>query len=239
MRSLLTFFTVLSSIALTNARRDQGVTGWTNDDPMITIINLSNKPHAYDIEKDSQSPPGTFESCTGCIRVPARTTVHFHPGRLFNGAMTANHHRGTRHELNFQAVPGECWYDDDMERGMSAETLGPTDHRRQPNGSSSLVGEADPLAKANAAWQDSPAGTQQSLLNSGYFQGAVGGRLTHVSIDQQAGPDVIAWLQIDAAFDAYIATGSVAGHGQTAADTVANRMVRQVSTTKMTITIHE
>lgn len=238
MRFPITVSAILSLSIAINAQHDQGLPTWGKEDPVVTIVNMSGRDYIYDVERDSQSPPGTFASCTGCIKVPAGKTIRFHPGQRFNGAVTANHHRGTRHELNFLSAPGECWYDDDMERGMSDETLGPTDHRRQPDGSSSLVGEADVLAKANAAWAHTPAATQQALLHSGYFKGTVGGKLAHVSIDQQAGSNVVDWFQLDAAFDAYIATGSVAGRSSTQADLVANRMVRKVSTTKMTITIH-
>ena len=57
-------------------------------------------------------------------------------------------------------------------------------------------------------------------------------------MDLQAGPDVVSWLQLDAAFDAYVAVGSASVHGKTAADAAADRTVRKVSTTKMTITIY-
>lgn len=66
----------------------------------------------------------------------------------------------------------------------------------------------------------------------------MGGALSAVKMDLQAPPVMVDWLQIDAAFDAYVATGSVAGHGRTAADAVADGRVRNVGTTQMTITVY-
>lgn len=89
-------------------RYDQGVSQWTAEDPLVTIINTSNKYQAYSIETTAEAPSSAFAGCESCIKVPASKTIRFHPGRGFNGAMTANNHRSSRHEINFLADPTKC-----------------------------------------------------------------------------------------------------------------------------------
>ncbi|MCJ1465353.1 hypothetical protein MMC07_003971 [Pseudocyphellaria aurata] len=217
---------------------DQGVSNWSPGDPVITFVNTSTKNKAYDVETSSVAGPSAFKSCSGCITVGAGKTVIFHPGP-WNGALTANHHQGTRHELNFLSPPGTTWYDDDMEYGMSDETLGPSDHRKKIGSSESAVsGEPDTLAKANAAWSHTDPGKKQALLNTGYLAGDMN-RLTKVRMDKQAPGLVVDWLQIDADFNAYIGPGSVAGKSPSQADKIADKKSTFVETNKMTITIYE
>ena len=223
-------FAIFSFLETAVANPDQGVSNWSPDDPVVTIINTSSQDKTYDVETDSGAPKSAFQSCAGCITVGAGQTVNFHPGP-FNGALTANHHAGTRHELNFVSQPGSCWYDDDMQYGMSDETLGPSDH------SGRISGEQDTLAKANAAWSHTDSGTQQTLLDSGYFAGDHQ-KLTMVRMDGSAPQSVISWLQVDADFDAYIGAGSVAGQGSTPLDHAADQQTAFCGTNKMTITVY-
>lgn len=217
---------------------DQGVLNWSPDDPVITIINTSSKNKAYDVETSSVAGPSAFHSCTGCITVGAGKTVKFHPGP-WNGALTANNHKGTRHEFNFMSPQGTTWFDDDMESGMSDETLGPSDNRKKIGSSESAVtGEQDTLAKANAAWSSTDPGKKQALLNTGYLAGDKN-RLTMVRMDKQAPSLVVDWLQIDADFNAYIGPGSVEGKTPSEADKIADKKSTFLETNKMTITVYE
>lgn len=233
MNQLLAFFlfAVFGLLEITVADADQGVSTWSSDDPVVTIINTSSQDKAYDVETDSAAPQSAFRSCSGCITVGAGQTVTFHPGQ-FNGALTANHHTGTRHELNFATNLGQTWYDDDMQYGMSDETLGPSDH------SGNVAGEQDTLAKANAAWPHTDSGKQQALLDTGYFAGDAQ-ELTMVRMDANAPPLVIDWLQIDADFNAYIGHGSVVGEAATGVDHAADKQTNWSPTNKMTITIYQ
>lgn len=216
---------------------DQGLSNFSSDDPVVTIINTSSQDKVYDVETDFAAPKSAFSSCTGCITVGAGKTVNFHPG-AWNGALTANQHTGTRHEINFVADPGSVWYDDDMQYGMSDETLGPSDNRNKIGSSESAVaGEQDTLAKANAAWSHADSATQQALLDSGYFAGDQQ-KLTMVRMDINAPQRVINWLQIDADFNAYIGAGSVEGKVATAVDHESDLKTTNLQTNKMTITIY-
>ena len=231
-------FAVFGLLEITVVGADQGVSTWSPDDPVVTIINTSSQDKAYDVETDSTAPQSAFHSCTACITVGAGQTVTFHPGP-FNGALTANHHTGTRHELNFVSTPGGIWYDDDMQFGMSDETLGPSDNRNKIGSTdSAIAGEQDTLAKANAAWSHTDSGKQQALLDSGYVAGDKQ-KLTMVRMDAQAPPLVINWLQMDADFNAYIGAGSVDGNVATAVDHAADKKTTFLETNKMTITIYQ
>lgn len=229
-------FLVFGLLESTAANDEQGVANPSPADPIITIINTSSQDKAYDVETDSGAPSSAFQSCVGCLTVGAGQTVHFHPGP-WNGALTSNHHTGTRFEVNFLASPGQVWYDADMEFGMSDETLGPTDNRSKDGGGSAIAGEQDTLAKANAAWPPQNAGLRDSLLTSGYVQGDQQ-RLTAVRMDKAAPPDVVGWLQVDADFNAYIGPGSVQGKQATAVDHESDRHTTFLATNKMTITIY-
>ncbi|MCJ1465933.1 hypothetical protein MMC07_004552 [Pseudocyphellaria aurata] len=230
-------FAFLGLLESTSANADQGVSNWSPDDPVVTIINTSSQDKVYDVETDSAASQSAFQSCVGCITVGAGQTINFHPGP-FNGALTANQHTGTRHEFNFASTPGSAWYDDDMERGMSDETLGPSDNRPKNGGTESgVVGEQDTLAKANAAWQQTDSDNQQALLDSGYFGGDKQ-QLTMVRMDANAPDLVVNWLQMDAKFNAYIGAGSVVGKSATAVTAVSDKQTSFVDTNKMTITIY-
>lgn len=238
MHSLLVcaLFSLLASVIAYPV--DQGVSNWSPNDPLVTIINTSSQERAYDVETDSQAPASAFKSCTGCIRVAAGQTIYFHPGP-FNGALTANQHTGTRHECNFLSEPGRTWYDADMEYGMSDETLGPSDYQTQlGSGAPSLAGEPDTLAKANAAWKSIDDASKQALLDSGFLQGTKDS-LTHVTMGAQAPNFVVYFYQITAKFNAYIGPGSVAGKVATPVDQVADKKTSIVGTNKMTITIYQ
>ncbi|MCJ1428990.1 hypothetical protein MMC29_006903 [Sticta canariensis] len=219
------------TIAKAVPRTHQGVSKWSPHDPVVTIINISSHDKAYDVETSSAAPNSAFPSCTGCITVAAGQTVKFHPGP-FIGALTANHHTGTRHEFNFFSNPGSSWYDDDMQYGMSDETLGPSDH------SSQIRGEKDTLGKANAAWAHTDSTKKKALLHSGYFAGN-NGKLTMVRMDASAPELVINWLQMDADFNAYIGAGSVEGKVATEVDKKADKNTTFCKTNKMTITVHK
>lgn len=122
---------------------------------------------------------------------------------------------------------------------MSHETLGPSDHRPQADGRSSLSGESDLLAEANAAWHLTSAAEQEELLASEYFTGTVGGDLTAVHMDSEAPILVRHWYQLEAELDAYMVPGSVAGKQHLhEADKLADTKVSHVLTNKMTITIY-
>lgn len=215
---------------------DQGVPQWGPDDPLVTIVNTSPHDKFYTVETDSGASSKAFQTCLECIKVGAGQTVLFHPGP-FNGALTANQHTGTRHEINFLGAWGTTWYDDDMEYGMSDETLGPSDHRKLDDGRDSISGEQDCLAKANAAWVHATTETKQALLDSGYFHGDLNW-LTYVTTNAQAPLAVRKWLQMDAQFNAYVGPGSVVNQQSGDYEAMADKHTLFVSTNRMTITIY-
>ena len=96
---------------------------------------------------------------------------------------------------------------------MSDGTLGPLDNRRLDNGRSSLSGEPDALAKANAAWPPPPHTQDKAALLSypDYLRQGADGKLDFVYCDAQAPAVVVEFLQVTAAFDAYVDAGSGAG----------------------------
>ncbi|KAL8901993.1 MAG: hypothetical protein Q9207_004918 [Kuettlingeria erythrocarpa] len=115
------------------------------------------------------TPIGSFPTNTLCsgfpgISVPAFASSTFAPSPGWAGALTLinNGLVGSRFEFSFiendgMNKPGNTFYDVDMELGISAATMAPTDHRVLYDGfSQSLAGEANPLAKANEAWLRSP-----------------------------------------------------------------------------------
>ena len=215
---------------------DQGVSKWSSADPVITIINNSAKDSVFDVETAGGLGPSVFKSCQQCIKVKAGQTIAFHPGLGFNGALTRNNHQGSRHEINFE--PGITWYDVDMEKGMSDETLGPTDvHMKTNKGGNPISGETNTLAKANAAWKKAHAQTKQALLRTGYLEGNEQ-RLARVRMDEGAPASVIDWLQLDADFNAYVSCGSVSGKPSTPASRKADTKPLDVATNKMTITLY-
>lgn len=216
---------------------DQGVPQWGPGDPLITIVNTSQQDKFYTVETDSQATSNAFQTCIECIKVGAGQTVQFHPGP-FNGALTTDQHTGTRHEVNFLGGAwGTTWYDDDMEYGMSDETLGPSDHRKLDTGADSIAGEQDCLAKANAAWVHATSDTKQAMLNSGYFRGDLNW-LTYVTTNAQAPLAVRKWLQMDAQFNAYVGPGSVINQQSGDYEAMADKHTLFVGTNKMTITIY-
>ena len=164
-----------------------------------------------------ETSSGTFPSTTTCglgngipLNTGETTTVDL--AATFNGALTAwiNNIRGARYEVNFAATAGSTWYDTDYQLGMSDGTLGPSDNQTLADGRSSLSGEPNTLAKANAAWPSTP--NQAALLAyPDYLRQGPGGALTFVYCDSSALQAVIDFFQVTAAFRAYVDAGSVAG----------------------------
>ncbi|KAI4242351.1 MAG: hypothetical protein L6R40_004080 [Gallowayella cf. fulva] len=192
-----------------------------NGQPQITIVNNEPRTVCLQVETGADSPsrdPPTTK-CDGIdgISVPAGQTTVFRPGPLWHGAITPYTRtgaRGTRFELNFQ--PDVTWYDADMELGMSGATLGPSDKQPAIDGRPSLVGELDPLAKANAAWaREKDWGYKAVLWQFPQYISVSEdkSRLTYVYMDKGA-PDVVRiFFQLTAAFNAYVYKGSVAQDG--------------------------
>ncbi|KAL8710882.1 MAG: hypothetical protein Q9220_004687 [cf. Caloplaca sp. 1 TL-2023] len=194
--------------------------------PTLRIHNTRTTPICIHIETST----GSFPTTTVCpgglpgISVPALHTSIFSPSASWNGALTpiitypsSGHVGGTRFEINFSS-PNDgtsTWYDADMEMGISAATLGPTSHQPLINGQkSSLAGEADPLAKATAAFAHLSANEKQALLaqSGNYIQAdATRQRVTRVWNDKQAPQAVRVFLQLKAGFMAYLGPGSVEG----------------------------
>ncbi|KAL8831769.1 MAG: hypothetical protein Q9170_005159 [Blastenia crenularia] len=214
----------------------------------VTVHNTKPWPLCLHVE----SSMGWFPTTTTCsgfpgASVPAYQTNTFNPSGNWNGALTpiTNGLWGTRFEINFAATPGHTWYDADMELGLSASTLGPSDHRQRMNNQerlSSLAGEQDPLAKANAAWLRSPS-RWELLHYPKYVVADKGERLVWVYNDKQAPQVVQQFLQLEADFQAYCGPGSVAGQGMLSG--VAERLREAqdkktwyVDTQDMTITIY-
>lgn len=210
----------------------------------ITFHNAGSQDICYMVEVSS----GTFPSTTTCglgegipVQAGQSTTINLDPS--FNGALTVwtGSTRGARYEVNFAATAGSTWYDADYQLGMSDGTLAPSDNRKLANGQSSVSGEADTLAKANAAW---PHTTNQAALLAypDYLQQGSDGTLTYVYCDTNAPPVVIDFFQVTAQFAAYIDAGSVAGVAPSAADAVAVAMANaqslQVDTQDMSIVAH-
>ena len=221
----------------------------------ITFQNASPHPICYTVELSS----GSFPSTTTCgpssssgISVPAGQKTRVPLDSSFNGALTAwtttttNNNkdvkRGARYEVNFAASPaGSTWYDADYQLGMSDGTIGALDNRKLSDGQSSVSGEADTLAKANAAWPHTE--NKAALLAfPDYLKQGGDGKLSFVYCDAQAPQVVIDWFQVTADFDAYIDAGSVQGVNPSAADAEAVKMADEksleVDTQDMLIVAH-
>lgn len=210
----------------------------------ITFQNMGSANICYMAELSS----GTFPSPTTCaqgtgIAVSAGQTTTVPLSPTFNGALTAwtNNVRGARYEINFAATAGSTWYDADYQLGMSSGTVGPSDNRKLSTGQSSLSGEPDVLAKANAAWPHT-ANQAALLAFPNYLKQGPNGQLSFVYCDTDAPQVVIDFFQVTAEFDAYIDAGSVAGVTPSAADAEAVRMADaqslQVDTQDMSIIAH-
>ena len=232
------FFSALALfVATISAQTDVGVPGPHGpQDPLITLINMSKGAIKYDIARDSTAPSTAFNTCTGCISVPAGATVKFHPGVRFNGAITSSN-GGVRHEINF-GDPTKTFYDADMQYSIGDATVGPTNNQPTIDGRPSLSGEQDSLAKANAGWKtiNNNRAAQQALLATGYVTGTAGGSLTAVKNDINSPLSVIAFFQITAQFNAYIGTGSVANVPADITTAAADKHTLNVATNQMTIT---
>ncbi|KAL8790377.1 MAG: hypothetical protein Q9195_006395 [Heterodermia aff. obscurata] len=217
---------------------DGGVSNFGASDPLITFVNSAGSDQVYLIQGNSDNPAtayGSGKSPLPPFTVPAGQTVDFHPGAGFVGAFSANSGQGTRHEVNFRGSP--TWYNADMQYGMSNSTLGPTDGSKRIDGGDSLAGEQDCLAKANAAWGDLDAGTQSSLLNTGFLQGSSAG-LSMVSMGSSAPRSVVRFFQMTADFNAYVDAGSVVGETTDDMGKVADQFSYSVTTNKLTITAY-
>ena len=213
-------FSALATILAVVSAQSKGLPGiWSPYDPVINIQNTASTSICYKIEFTS----GYFPTPTTCDSSPGVTvhpgeTITLHPGTSFNGALTAviNDVKGTRHEINFAAPLNGMegtWYDVDYQLGMSDSTLGPADGQpRKVNGQQlpSLSGEANILAKANAAWTHTP-NKPQLLAFPYYLQQGSNGQLTHVYMDANAPSCVVQFFQLTAKLTAYIGAGSVAG----------------------------
>ncbi|KAF6227384.1 hypothetical protein HO133_008828 [Letharia lupina] len=209
-----------------------------------TFTNAAAKDICYMAEVSSGTFPGTTPCGLGAgiaVKAGQTTTVALDPA--FNGALTAwtDGVRGARYEVNFAATAGSTWYDADYQLGMSDGTLGPSDHRRLADGHPSASGEPDTLAKANAAWPQTPNRAALLAYPDYIKQGSDGG-LSFVYCDGDAPQVVVEFFQVTAEFDAYIDAGSVAGVTPAAADAEAVRMADaqslQVDTQDMLIVAH-
>ncbi|KAL8657087.1 MAG: hypothetical protein Q9226_002262 [Calogaya cf. arnoldii] len=177
--------------------------------PVVRVHNT--KMNTICLKVETSKNYGWFPTTTTCggspgIWVNARQTTVFHPSEGWNGAIsdfTNAGTPGTRLEINF-SKPGQTWYNADMEFGISSATLGPTDHRPKWEGlgrKNSLVGEQNPLAKANAAWAD---GTNRVLAP--YAK-----KYLTPSKDGNKLPPLQKFFQLVAHFHAYMNPGSVVG----------------------------
>ena len=217
---------------------DGGVSNFAASDPLITFVNSAGSDQVYQIQGNSDNPGtayGSGKSPLPPFTVPAGQTIDFHPGVGFVGAFSADNGQGTRHEVNFRGSP--TWYNADMEYGMSNSTLGPTDGSKRIDGGDSLTGEQDCLAKANAAWGDVDAGTQSSLLDTGFLQGSSAG-LSTVSMGSSAPRSVVKFFQMTADFNAYVDAGSITGETTDEMGKVADQFSYSVTTNKLTITAY-
>ena len=221
----------------------------------ITFQNASPHPICYSVELTSGSFPTTTTCGPGSpsgISVPAGQTTRIPLDANFNGALTAwtttndnNNNdvkRGARYEVNFAASPGgSTWYDADYQLGMSDGTIGALDNRKLSNGLPSVTGEADTLAKANAAWPQTD-NKAALLAYPDYLKQGADGKLDLVYCDARAPQAVIDFFQVTAEFDAYIDAGSVAGVSPSAADAEAVKLADakslEVDTQDMLIVAH-
>ena len=241
--SLPALVAIISHTALVAGQSDQGVADFGPSDPEIIFQNTANEDRVYVVQGNSDNPStayGSGKSPLPSITVPAGSSVNFHPGVGFIGAFSAMGGNGTRHEVNFRDS-STTWYNADMQFGMSNSTFGTTDGSKRIDGGSSLTGEQDCLAKANAAWGGVDTGTQQSLLDTGFLEGATGGNgaLTAVSMGQTAPASVVSFYQLTAEFNSYVDAGSVIGVSTDAVSAAADKSTLSVSTNKLTITAYD
>ena len=124
---------------------------------------------------------------------------------------------------------------------MSDGTIGALDNRKLSDGQPSVSGEADTLAKANAAWPQTDD-KAALLAYPDYLKQGGDGKLDFVYCDAQAPQVVIDFFQVEADFDAYIDAGSVNGVSPSAADAEAVKMADEksleVDTQDMLIVAH-
>ncbi|KAL8798334.1 MAG: hypothetical protein Q9182_006740 [Xanthomendoza sp. 2 TL-2023] len=185
-----------------------------NSDPEIKIVNQKRRTVCLKVETGGGSFP-TTATCGGLpgINVTARSTTLFHPSQGWHGALTPftkTGALGTRLEFNY--MPEQTWYNADMEHGMSGVTVGPSDGRLGPDGRPSLMGERDPLAKANAAWaREKDWGYKWLLWQSPPYIHVSEDkmRLTYVYMDRNASIWVREFFQLKAEFNAYVHPGTV------------------------------
>ncbi|KAI4224296.1 MAG: hypothetical protein L6R36_004765 [Xanthoria steineri] len=218
--------------------------------PVVRVHNTKTHPICLTVE--TSAGYGSFPTNTNCgglaaIGIDAMQTAAFYPSDNWNGAIsdfTNAGTPGTRFEINF-SVPGQTWYNADMEFGITSGTLGPTDNRRMSNGKPSFVGEADPLAKANSVWASEKSKLQDPLSRKYVTPSQDGNSLVNVYMDKDAPENVVAFFQLAANFNAYIhhgsvrgdswAVGSMTGRLKQVADTHSGKVD---GTNDMTITIY-
>ncbi|KAL8930456.1 MAG: hypothetical protein Q9208_000640 [Pyrenodesmia sp. 3 TL-2023] len=229
---------------------------------MITIHNTHTWQICFKVEtsytKDKESrliPIGWLKTTTVCngyhgISVPAFASSTFWPTPGWSGALTLinNGLVGSRFEFTFiepngLATAGHTFYDVDMELGISAGTMGPSDHRVRTDGfSQSLAGEANPLDKANQAWLRSP-NRWELLRYPKYIVADKGNRLVWVNNDKDSPRLVKAFFQLEANFNAYTNPGSddknpPKNNAESILQAAGDKQTFQVDTQAMTITIY-
>lgn len=229
---------------------------------MITIHNTRTWQICFKVEtgyiKDKESrliPLGSFPTNTVCngfpgISIPAFASSTFWPAPGWAGALTiiTNGLVGSRYEFSFiepNGLPtaGHTFYDVDMELGISAGTMGPSDHRVLTDGfSQSLAGEANPLAKANEAWLRSP-NRWELLRYPKYIVADKGSRLVWVNNDKDSPTLVKAFFQLEANFNAYTNPGTddknpPKNNPERILQAAGDKQTFQVNTQAMTITIY-
>ncbi|KAL8788159.1 MAG: hypothetical protein Q9213_001798 [Squamulea squamosa] len=200
MRFIFLIFSLTSLLSLTTAG------------PVVTIHNTKTRTICLKVESGS----GWFPTTTVCggapgINVAPMTASAFYPSGGWAGAIsdfTGGGGDGTRFEMNFKE-PGKVWYDADYEFGITSGTIGPSDGRKAPDGRSSLLGEQDPLAKANAAW----ATGKNRVWGFGKYitPSKDGNRLVNVAMDKSAPQIVLVFFQLMAGLNGYFHPGSVNG----------------------------
>ncbi len=142
--------------------------------PIITIQNTHTWQICFRVEtgyRPNLTPIGSFPTNTLCsgfpgISVPALASSIFAPSPGWAGALTLinNGLIGSRFEFSFiendgMNKPGNTFYDVDMELGISAATMGPTDHRVLYDGfSQSLAGGDDYHYLLNELGGSGPSG---------------------------------------------------------------------------------
>ena len=193
-----------------------------------------------------ESSWGSIPTSTTCVFTPgfwvdAGTNFSVVPTGEFVGAITAvapNGFLGTRHEMGFPP-DGSTWYDIDYEMGISNSTFGPADHRLTKDGSPSLAGEVNALAKANDVWVQIE---DKSPLAPHYYyveQQGPSGNLSRIRIDKLAPVEIKTFFQLDAGLNGYVGPGSVEGMSEEMRKekmvSWADKQTREVDTQEMEI----